>query len=128
MTQKRLNHLRNKWTQYEELVILNWIVIWVFNMNCNSCDFSVVLNEIVVDRCKTLDNNVSLFSGDHCERQDYCASSPCRNGAECRSLEDSYKCTCAPGFTGPNCADDIDECERNPCKHGTCKNIHGSYR
>ncbi|KAK9304886.1 hypothetical protein QLX08_003846 [Tetragonisca angustula] len=68
------------------------------------------------------------YTGEHCERQDHCASSPCRNGAECLSLEDSYKCTCAPGFTGPNCADDIDECDRNPCRHGSCKNIHGSYK
>ena len=82
--------------------------------------------------CKKLAAYPMLFflcvAGEHCERQDHCASSPCRNGAECRSLEDSYKCTCAPGFTGPNCADDIDECDRNPCRHGSCKNIHGSYK
>lgn len=84
------------------------------------------ITRICVDA--SVEQHHSFFSGDHCERQDYCASSPCRNGAECRSFEDSYKCTCAPGFTGPNCADDIDECERDPCKHGTCKNIHGSYR
>lgn len=69
-----------------------------------------------------------IFLGVHCERQDYCASSPCRNSAECHSLADNYRCTCATGFTGPNCADDIDECDFEPCVHGTCQNIHGSYK
>ncbi|KAL6264585.1 hypothetical protein P5V15_004687 [Pogonomyrmex californicus] len=97
----------------------------------NACDSSPCLNGATCN-LKSLHEYVCTcsigYTGEHCERQDYCASSPCRNRAECRSLEDSYMCTCAPGFTGLNCADDIDECERNPCKHGICKNIHGSYR
>ncbi|XP_011068649.1 PREDICTED: neurogenic locus Notch protein-like [Acromyrmex echinatior] len=96
----------------------------------NACDSSPCLNGATCN-LKSLHEYVCTcsigFTGDHCERQDYCASSPCRNGAGCRSLEDSYECTCAHGFTGPNCADDIDECERDPCRHGTCNNIHGSY-
>ncbi|KAL2749029.1 Neurogenic locus Notch protein [Vespula maculifrons] len=97
----------------------------------NACDSSPCLNGATCN-LKSLYEYVCTcatgYTGEHCEREDYCASSPCRNGAECRSLEDSYKCTCASGFAGRNCADDIDECERNPCKHGTCKNIHGSYK
>lgn len=66
-------------------------------------------------------------AGTHCELKDYCASMPCRNGATCVSLEDTYKCTCAAGFRGPTCNDDIQECLNNPCKHGKCRNTHGSY-
>ncbi|KAG7209250.1 hypothetical protein KM043_015371 [Ampulex compressa] len=97
----------------------------------NACDSSPCLNGATCN-LKSLHEYVCTcttgYTGEHCERQDHCASSPCRNGAECRSLEDSYKCTCAPGFTGPNCADDIDECDRDPCRHGSCKNVHGSYK
>ncbi|XP_028049914.1 neurogenic locus Notch protein-like [Monomorium pharaonis] len=97
----------------------------------NACDSSPCFNGATCN-LRSLHEYMCMcsngFTGDHCERKDHCASSPCRNGAECLSLEDSYKCTCAPGFTGPNCADDIDECERNPCRHGTCRNTHGSYR
>lgn len=67
------------------------------------------------------------FAGKHCEKQDHCASQPCRNGAECISVGDSYKCTCAPGFTGMSCMEDLDECKQKPCRHGKCFNTHGSY-
>lgn len=67
------------------------------------------------------------YAGEQCESQDHCASQPCRNGAKCLSTEDSYKCECAAGFTGPQCGDDVVECKMEPCKHGTCYNTHGSY-
>lgn len=68
-----------------------------------------------------------FFTGKHCEKQDHCASQPCRNGAECVSVGDSYKCTCASGFTGGSCMEDLDECKQKPCRHGKCFNTHGSY-
>jgi hypothetical protein len=71
---------------------------------------------------------VSVPAGQHCELQDHCASMPCRNGAECESLGDTYKCTCAPGFVGPSCSEDIVECKEDPCRHGSCFNTHGSYK
>lgn len=72
--------------------------------------------------------NFFLFiKGKHCEKQDHCASQPCRNGAECNSVGESYKCVCAPGFTGIACKDDKDECKHKPCVHGKCHNTHGSY-
>lgn len=32
-----------------------------------------------------------------------CNNNPCENGATCSNTEGSYKCTCTPGWTGPNC-------------------------
>ena len=60
----------------------------------------------------------------------------CQNGASCgsqpsvnidktwsvervRSLVAELKCECAPGYTGPHCQIDIDECASSPCKHHT---------
>lgn len=68
-----------------------------------------------------------IVLGKHCEEQDHCATQPCRNGAVCTSVGDSYKCTCARGFTGSSCKDDKDECKLKPCVHGKCHNTHGSY-
>lgn len=67
------------------------------------------------------------FPGDHCELQDHCASQPCRNGAECKSLDGTYKCLCARGFSGANCQEDIDECAAKPCRQGKCLNTYGTY-
>ena len=34
---------------------------------------------------------------------DECASSPCKNGATCNDLVNSYSCDCVPGYTGTHC-------------------------
>lgn len=52
-----------------------------------------------------------------------CRSS-CHNGGRCTAPD---TCTCPAGFTGPQCAEDINECKRNkPCDQ-TCYNTEGSY-
>lgn len=69
------------------------------------------------------------MTGKNCEKQNPCASSPCKNGASCTSMSNgSFKCNCPKGFKGATCDQDIEECHKNPCKNsGRCVNTHGSY-
>ena len=67
----------------------------------------------------------------------YCASDTLINGPcnehsgtiDCIDENPMYACTCAAGFTGYNCSEDIDECDANPCQNGAiCINLlHGSF-
>ncbi|EPY81630.1 notch1 preproprotein-like protein [Camelus ferus] len=69
--------------------------------------------------------------GKTCQQADPCASNPCANGGQCLPFEASYICGCPPGFHGPTCRQDVNECSQNPglCHHGgTCHNEVGSYR
>ena len=45
------------------------------------------------------------YSGNLCEIQDACGSSPCLNGGSCQSVNgnSAYACECPIGFTGINC-------------------------
>ena len=53
---------------------------------------------------------------------------PCQNGATCTNTDGSYACICPEGWTGPNCARDINECQELQCLNGgTCINTPGSY-
>lgn len=46
---------------------------------------------------------------------------PCLNGGKCVDEINGYHCVCLPGFTGRQCATNIDECEFSPCENGaTC--------
>uniref|UniRef100_A0A8D8QS23 Epidermal growth factor-like protein 7 n=1 Tax=Cacopsylla melanoneura TaxID=428564 RepID=A0A8D8QS23_9HEMI len=48
----------------------------------------------------------------------------CENGGKCVAPE---TCTCSPGFTGPFCEADLNECDLyQPCSH-ECTNTHGTY-
>ncbi|NXW86109.1 CRUM1 protein, partial [Alopecoenas beccarii] len=79
------------------------------------------------------------YTGQHCEKDvDECATNPCHNGGVCfeRSNQAYYGtrpdfpsnfsysqaagflCWCQPGFTGVECAVNINECEEGPCKNG----------
>lgn len=48
-----------------------------------------------------------------CHLDDPCASNPCQSGAICDAdpAQGLYVCTCAKGFRGVNCQEDIDECQ-----------------
>ncbi|XP_015174373.1 PREDICTED: sushi, von Willebrand factor type A, EGF and pentraxin domain-containing protein 1-like isoform X2 [Polistes dominula] len=44
------------------------------------------------------------YTGRDCTHKiNYCSSSPCRNGGQCKSISFNYTCTCPPTFTGNNC-------------------------
>lgn len=56
------------------------------------------------------------YMGKNCdELYDACIMAPCTN---CTSKPgtDNFTCHCPDGFTGPNCTQDVDECQSNPCK------------
>ena len=68
-----------------------------------------------------------------------CVIQPCQNGGSCfvrqywlcvyrsilimllhfvQNTFGSFTCGCAPGFTGPRCDGEIDECASDPCQNG----------
>jgi hypothetical protein len=58
-----------------------------------------------------------------------CDQNPCQNGGVCSNGPgNGFTCACPPGFTGPTCALDVNECLNNPCP-GTldCINTPGSF-
>ncbi len=59
---------------------------------------------------------------------DHCMTNPCINGATCVSKNVGYTCTCAPGYSGTNCATNIDDCAGLPCLNGgTCTDGLNTY-
>ncbi|XP_047437557.1 vitamin K-dependent protein S isoform X2 [Mugil cephalus] len=66
------------------------------------------------------------------EISDQCTPYPCyREGSErCVDGQASYRCDCKPGWKGPRCEDDIDECSDPELPAGCnqiCLNIPGSF-
>lgn len=55
-----------------------------------------------------------LFSGLLCHLDDACTSNPCHADAICDTspINGSYTCSCASGYKGIDCSEDIDECEQ----------------
>ena len=45
-----------------------------------------------------------------CLDHDDCLSHPCGVGGVCFDAVHNYTCACHPGFSGPNCEVDVDEC------------------
>lgn len=59
----------------------------------------------------------------------FCLSAdPCLSGGSCTDDINTFYCTCLPGFTGPRCAAEVNECQSSPCKNGgTCTDYVNSY-
>lgn len=91
-----------------------------------------------------------------CHLDDACTSNPCHKDALCDTspINGSYTCSCASGYKGVDCSEDINECEQglliiikkvfvidyfissniclyslgSPCEHdGICVNTPGSF-
>eukprot|EP00057_Strongylocentrotus_purpuratus_P027550 XP_011682024.1 PREDICTED: neurogenic locus notch homolog protein 1 [Strongylocentrotus purpuratus] len=76
----------------------------------NDCgDSENMLSEALV----LLDN---ILNDNSCT--DPCTSTPCVHGSCNRLTSETYSCTCAGGYTGTNCEQDINECASNPCQNG----------
>ncbi|XP_072046364.1 uncharacterized protein [Amphiura filiformis] len=66
-----------------------------------------------------------------CSEINECDVSPCQNGATCIDGIASFTCTCAQGWNGTLCDEDINEClssDLNECHaNSVCSNLQGSY-
>jgi len=48
-----------------------------------------------------------------------CDASPCLHGGHCTDADGGrYQCACAPGYGGPRCEVDLDDCAVDRCKNG----------
>uniref|UniRef100_A0A672ZM02 Delta-like protein n=1 Tax=Sphaeramia orbicularis TaxID=375764 RepID=A0A672ZM02_9TELE len=66
----------------------------------------------------------SVFSA----KNSTCDSGP-YNGGICVDGVNWFRCECAPGFAGPDCRINIDECQSSPCAEGsTCMDEINGYR
>ena len=68
-------------------------------------------------------------------KRDFCNNGTCRNLANGRSSptvsqngKDYFQCTCSVGYEGPLCDANINECDPDPCKNGTCVDEVNGYR
>lgn len=68
-------------------------------------------------RCsgKLSTHGVGTVQQTECKVINNCFSSPCLNGASCRSGWNDFTCDCKPGYSGKNCEEEKDECVSNPC-------------
>ncbi|XP_010792636.1 delta and Notch-like epidermal growth factor-related receptor [Notothenia coriiceps] len=68
------------------------------------------------------------FTGPTCAQLvDFCALNPCAHGV-CRSVGNSYRCLCVPGYHGLYCEEEYNECLSAPCQnYATCKDLVNAY-
>lgn len=57
---------------------------------------------------------------------DECANNKdCGQNGQCIDGTNSFSCQCRPGFSGPLCITELDQCVKNPCNHGSCRTEDG---
>ncbi|KAA8593946.1 hypothetical protein FQN60_004780, partial [Etheostoma spectabile] len=68
------------------------------------------------------------FTGPTCAQLvDFCALNPCAHGV-CRSVGNSYRCMCVPGYHGLYCEEEYNECLSAPCQnYATCRDLINAY-
>uniref|UniRef100_A0A7N8YIM0 Delta/notch-like EGF repeat containing n=1 Tax=Mastacembelus armatus TaxID=205130 RepID=A0A7N8YIM0_9TELE len=68
------------------------------------------------------------FTGPTCAQLvDFCALNPCAHGI-CRSVGNSYRCLCVPGYHGLYCEEEYNECLSAPCQnYATCRDLINAY-
>ncbi|EDQ89172.1 uncharacterized protein MONBRDRAFT_32603 [Monosiga brevicollis MX1] len=59
--------------------------------------------------CSPCDNG---WVGPYCNVDLHCDGNPCGVGGTCTNLGDGYNCTCHPAYSGPDCQDFTDFCEK----------------
>ncbi|XP_078377926.1 uncharacterized protein LOC144661094 isoform X1 [Oculina patagonica] len=105
------------------------------NAQGRCCAFPFVYGGVTYNSCTKVAHSrlwcslTAKYSGQWANCVDECASSPCKNGASCKTTADGYSCQpCPAGWNGINCNEDINECESSPCKNGgECVNQARGY-
>ncbi|ETE61174.1 Crumbs-like 1, partial [Ophiophagus hannah] len=68
----------------------------------------------------------SLLLG--CQGEDICSSNPCHHEGSCLDLFNAFSCACQPGWEGPLCETNTDDCKSSPCLHGQCEDLVGDFQ
>ena len=99
--------------------------------SCNRDGTQTCVNKWMSRECQCKSGWQNLVSDDCSEDIDECANADwCANDAVCENSIGSFTCHCTEGWEGPQCQQDINECEAavNPCQNdGICTNTEGSF-
>lgn len=62
-----------------------------------------------------------------CVGSPVCSPQTCMNDGVCEDLFNLFNCSCAPGWEGPRCEQDTDDCAAAPCLHGSCADLLADF-
>ncbi|CAF0807264.1 unnamed protein product [Adineta ricciae] len=73
--------------------------------------------------------SIIFFHLNHLANAHICTSDVCNKHGTCiPDKSNSFTCECDPGFTGPTCDQELDECASQPCaNNGTCKDLENGF-